>query len=113
MVALRISNWDEVIDKAAPRATEANAPVMHPGLLQVIGECNVTAHAVLGCTKISVSDLLSIRPGDIICLDRQVDAPLDIRIGERTKFLGSVQVEQRKFVVTVESISPREDANGS
>jgi flagellar motor switch protein FliM len=42
----------------------------------------------LGSTKITVGELLDIREGDVIRLDRRLDADLPVLAGKRARFLG-------------------------
>jgi flagellar motor switch protein FliM len=42
----------------------------------------------LGTTLLSVSDLLSIRPGDVLRLDRVAGSDLDVSVGDRQRFQG-------------------------
>ncbi|TWT41953.1 Flagellar motor switch protein FliM [Phycisphaerae bacterium RAS1] len=44
--------------------------------------------AFLGRTRIRLCDLRSLRPGDLIQLDRRTDAPMLVQIEQRTKFAG-------------------------
>jgi flagellar motor switch protein FliM len=42
----------------------------------------------LGTTVLSVSDLLSIRPGDVLRLDRMADSDLVVSVGDQRRFRG-------------------------
>ena len=71
-------------------------------LLDAIGDSALTARAVLGTTRISISDLLSLRAGDVICLDQDADAPVEIHVGDRARLLGEARIRNGRYVVTVQ-----------
>ena len=80
----------------------------HAGLLDVIGDCVLPARVLLGSTRMTVADLLSLHTGDIICLDQDQDAPLEIHISGRPKLLGQAQVQHGQITVTIEKTAPKE-----
>lgn len=102
-IVLRLPAWQEVLSR--PGAAQQAAPAPHSpnaGMLEIIGDCSVSARALLGRTHISVSELLSMSTGDIICLDNTADSPVEVHINNRPKLLGRAQVQNDQFVVFVE-----------
>ncbi|HEX2949350.1 MAG TPA: FliM/FliN family flagellar motor switch protein [Armatimonadota bacterium] len=111
---LRLSSWRDLCAKLnqPKREIPVTAPTNN-GLLDTIGECMLSARALLGYTHISVKELLGLRVGDIICLDRDPDAPLEIRISNRPKLLGKVRIERGQYVITVDSGVSKGVSDGS
>ncbi|HEX2951331.1 MAG TPA: FliM/FliN family flagellar motor C-terminal domain-containing protein, partial [Armatimonadota bacterium] len=110
----RLPAWREAFSRF-PQAGREKTTVQPPnnGLLDSIGECMLTARALLGSTHISVKDLLGLQVGDIICLDRDPEAPQEIRISNRPKLLGRVRVERGQYIITVEESVSQGDSDGS
>lgn len=51
--------------------------------LSLIGELEVELEVEIGSTLITVNDLYSLKKGNILKLDSQIDQPLKIRLGEK------------------------------
>lgn len=52
-------------------------------------ETPITLRVVLGKTRLTLRELLSLEPGDVLQLEQRVDEPLAVEVGERPFFLGS------------------------
>ncbi len=101
---LRLTAWQDALRAHSHTPSEERPMDMQSnGLLDAIGGCMVTARAVLGNTRMTVADLMSLRPGDIICLDQEPDAPVEIRINNRPKLSGKACVQSGHYVVTIDS----------
>lgn len=51
-------------------------------------DVNITAHALLGESNVSVHQLLNLTEGDVIRLDQHIDQPLKIKINNKLKMNG-------------------------
>jgi flagellar motor switch protein FliM len=100
-VALRLAAWDEPLRALAQEAAPTR-PAANPALLSAIGDCELPTRALLGSTRLTVSELLGLRVGDMICLEREATAPIEIHVGTQPKLLGHAQVRNGQFVVTVD-----------
>lgn len=109
-VMLRLAAWQDVL---AAVSTREPAPATRNGLVQAVGDCQLTARVLLGSTQVTVRDLLSLRPGDVICLDRRADDPLEVRIGRRPKLLGRVGTAGHRYTLTVEGVIARRDQDAT
>lgn len=68
-----------------PKATaDPRQDRIHRNLMRTTVELT----AFLGRTRIKLSELRTLAPGDLIQLDRRVDAPMLVQIERRTKFAG-------------------------
>jgi len=102
VVVLRLSACAGVLGAVAPPHQEA--PTMsfrNLGLLGAIGDTMLSARALLGNTKISIAEFLDLRVGDVICLDQDAGAPVEIRVGNQAKLLGDARIQGGKYLVTV------------
>lgn len=80
----------------------------------------VLIRAILGTARVSAIDLAQLEPGDIIFLDREVDEPLRILIGNCERFVGTPGTHGRRMALQVTGrvdddgwVRPfGEDANG-
>jgi flagellar motor switch protein FliM len=84
---------------------EIQLPVMHKVLC---GELELSA--LLGRTEISLSDFLELQRGDILPLAVREHAEIELRVGDRTKFLGRPGlIGRRKGFRITRSLDPFED----
>lgn len=60
--------------------------------------------AELGTSQITVREFLGLMPGDVISLNKPVDDPLDIRVGEKLKYIGSPGTMRGKLAVQINEI---------
>ena len=102
VVVLRLSACADVLGALAPAPQET--PTMsfrNLGLLGAIGDTMLSARALLGNTTISIAEFLDLRVGDVICLDQDAGAPVEIRVGNQAKLLGEARIQSGKYLVTV------------
>jgi flagellar motor switch protein FliN/FliY len=99
------------LDHAAQTATmatrddiiTARAPKTAADLEQVL-DVPVNVTAVLGKTRMDVSQLLKIGPGQLLELDRRVGEAIDIYVNNRLVARGEVVVIEDKLGVTMTEI---------
>jgi flagellar motor switch protein FliM len=58
----------------------------------------------LGTSTISVREFLGLMAGDVISLNKAVDDPLHIRVGEKLKFMGTPGTQRGKLAVQITEI---------
>ena len=102
---LRLTAWKDVLSKLGTPSPLPGAKPRNSAMLELIGDCAVSARVLLGRTTINVGDLLSLHAGDIICLETAADSLLEIRINNRPKLLGRAQVQHDQYVITVDGIA--------
>jgi flagellar motor switch protein FliN len=102
-------NLPDLDQGAAPAAYEgspapvARGPKTAADLEQVL-DVPVTVSAVLGKTRMEVSQLLKIAPGQLLELDRRVGEAIDIYVNNRLVARGEVVVVEDKLGVTMTEI---------
>jgi flagellar motor switch protein FliM len=73
-------------------------------LAREIEQVKVDVRGVLGRTRITLSRLLELSPGEVLLLDRDEDAPLPVTVQGREKLLGSPSVAGGALAVKVEQV---------
>jgi flagellar motor switch protein FliN/FliY len=92
-------------------------PILHAGgvnaqtrlgeRLDLIEHVNVRVTVSLGETEIPISRLFSLAGGDVLALDREADAPVDIRVNERLVARGVLVAVGDQFGVRITEIEAR------
>lgn len=97
MPKLSVHQWFASQKKTrAPEEVEALQQRLHKAKLPVIAE--------LGSSVISIHEFLNLSAGDVIKLNRDVDAPLEIKVGDKIKFIGNPGVAKGKVAVQISEI---------
>ncbi|MBL0388920.1 flagellar motor switch protein FliM [Tumebacillus sp. ITR2] len=71
---------------------------------QNLGKTQVPLVAQLGSSTINVGDFLALNVGDVISLDQDVKAKLQLKVGERLKFLGQPGTVRGKVAVQISQV---------
>ncbi len=92
-------------------------PILHAGgvnaqtrlgeRLDLIEHVNVRVTVSLGETEIPISRLFALASGDVLALDREADAPVDIRVNERLVARGVLVAVGDQFGVRITEIEAR------
>jgi len=92
-------------------------PILHGGgvntqsclgeRLDLIEHVNVRVTVSVGETEIPIAKLFSLANGDVLALDREADAPVDIRVNERLVARGVLVAVGDQFGVRITEIEAR------
>lgn len=74
-----------------------------------ISNTYIPVKAVIGTSKITVKDLLNFSKGDIIEINKKYKDPIEIKINDKTKFLGVPGIRNKKYCVQVTEICSEGD----
>ncbi|PZE22445.1 flagellar motor switch protein FliM [Paenibacillus xerothermodurans] len=97
MPRLSVHHWFVSQKKtSAPEDIVALQSKLHKAKLPIMAE--------LGESEISVHEFLNLQVGDVISLNKPVDELLNIRIGERLKFIGNPGTSRGKMAVQITEI---------
>ena len=77
--------------------------------LDAVNDVPLTMQAVLGRARMTVSELVQMRPGRVIELDRKVGEPVDIYVNDRLIARGEVVLIDKVLGVTLTDIVREED----
>ncbi|PGT86675.1 MULTISPECIES: flagellar motor switch protein FliM [Bacillaceae] len=93
-------------DRKEPKQNEIDA------LKKQINLADLTVSAELGSSDLSIQDFLQLQPGDVIQLDRTIDQPLVVTIGDKPKFTGQPGKLNKKLAVQIIDHLSRGDEDG-
>jgi flagellar motor switch protein FliM len=71
-------------------------------LARELEQVRVDVRGILGCTRINLSRLLALEPGEVLLLDSDESAPLPLAVQGRTKLLGTPMVSGGAIAMRVE-----------
>ncbi|MFE6967043.1 flagellar motor switch protein FliN [Agromyces sp. NPDC057679] len=72
--------------------------------LQRVNPIEVALTVVIGSKTITLGDMLNMKPGDVVELDRAAGAPADIRVNNRLVALGEVVVVDQDYGIRITRI---------
>ncbi len=98
---LLLPSWTATLDACTPAPAPPPALPLDSPLLQAIGDCPVPVRALFGGTTISVQELVTLQPGDIICLDQRAEAPVEVRLGNGAALYGQARVDSGRYQITM------------
>lgn len=97
---------EPIIEKLSVHYWFARAPREHKqeyrsSLQQKIEAARISLRVILGSTSITVQELLDLQVGDVVPLDRRVDAHLDVLVGNRPKFYAKPGIQNNRLAVQI------------
>jgi flagellar motor switch protein FliN/FliY len=99
---------------AAQQSTQpaaASAPALSPSLsagIELLLDVELEAALRFGCKEMPLSEILDLGPGDVVQLDRNVDDPVDLIVGDKIVARGEVVLVNGNFGLRVTEVaSPR------
>jgi flagellar motor switch protein FliN len=95
------------IDLPILHAGSANGQARVGERLDLIEHVKVRVMVSLGETEIPISKLFALAGGDILTLDREADAPVDIRVNDRLIARGVLVAVGDQFGVRITEIEAR------
>lgn len=66
---------------------------------------SVNLRAILGETNITLDDLINLEKGDVICLDKNVNTEIDVKVETIDKFKGKVGLKNNNLAVKITEIT--------
>ena len=72
--------------------------------LDIIRNVPVRVSAVLGKVRVQVRDLLKLKSGSVVELDRKVGEAIDIYVNERLVARGEVVVNENRLAISITEI---------
>ncbi|WP_371416815.1 flagellar motor switch protein FliN [Sphingosinicella sp. BN140058] len=80
------------------------APTGTPEGLEAVFDVPVKVQAVLGRSRMEIGELMRLKPGDVVELDRRVGEPVDIYVNNRLIARGEVVLIDNALGVTLTEI---------
>lgn len=108
-VCLPYTLLEPVMDKLNTKFWFSNMqekdPTMYGEVIEnVISKTKVPIKAILGESKVSVSDFVNLQIGDIIKIDKKVDQELDVYVGNIKKFNALPGYFEDKYAVRITDV---------
>ena len=112
-VCLPYSVLEPVMDKLNTKywfsnMQEKDTNTYEDAIETVIDKAMIPVKAVLGTSKISVSDFVNLQIGDIIRIDKKVDQELEVFVGNIKKFKALPGYYEDKYAVRVTEVIRKE-----
>jgi len=97
---------------------EPDAPGRGPGPivmrpLETLNSVELPVTVELGRTRLLMKELLSLRPGSVVELDRHVGAPVDVYVNSTLLAHGEVVVVDEELGVRITAIATSDEAQGA
>jgi flagellar motor switch protein FliN/FliY len=73
--------------------------------MNVVLDMEMEAALHFGSSEVKLRDVLALGPGDVLELDRQVSAPVDLVVGNRIVARGEVVVVKGNFALRVTEVT--------
>ncbi len=100
--ALELPGGDTVHMASGPTAAASSAD--HSDGLEAVFDVPVKVQAVLGRSRMEIGELMRLKPGDVVELDRRVGEPVDIYVNNRLIARGEVVLIDNALGVTLTEI---------
>jgi flagellar motor switch protein FliN/FliY len=81
-----------------------SATVESPPNLAVLLDITVRVSVELGSCQMSMRDVLQLKPGSVVQLDKVADAPVEVYVNEKLVARGEVVVIEEHFGIKVTEI---------
>lgn len=89
-------------------SSRKNTPSSRRLLSQQVANTRVDCAVLLGKSRLTVRDFLSVQPGDVIRLNQDTRDPLTFLVSKNPKFLGTPATSGRRLVFSVTGLYPQE-----
>lgn len=90
-----------VLERDLGEAKMQANPAERLALMRNIEKISAPVIARLGLARLSVEELLNLKRGDVVLLDRRVDDNLELAVGSRTRFLGRAGLFRNRLAFRV------------
>ena len=80
---------------------KVNIEEQKTAIMSSLKSSNLTITGVLGSTQATLKDILSIKPGDLIVLDRKINSNVDIKVDNEKWFEGKWGTRKNKGVIKI------------
>ncbi len=92
------------MDEATPGQAEASA-APRPSARDLLLEIELDATLQFGSRELALKDVLGLSLGDVLELDRHVNEPVDLVVGDRIVARGEVVIVEGNFALLVTEVA--------
>lgn len=86
-------------------ASAADGPLLKGNRLSLIRNVPVSVLVQLGAARMTVADLLALKPGEVVALDKGVDEPVELVLDGQVLATGKIVVAGDNFGIQITSIA--------
>ena len=98
---------------ANPEASQRDgAELQRRNLQSALADVAVPVSVLLGSTRLSLEELTSLQPGDVLPLNTATDAPCQVLVNGCLKFLGRPGLLKRHLAIQIEKVLPLASSEG-
>lgn len=97
-VLSRLANRDLMLSETSSKKSR------NKELQALIGGAVVNVSAILGSTKLSLLDILELKEGDIIRLDKVADDLVVVNIDDRDKYIGEIGLQRYRKTIKIKDV---------
>lgn len=94
----------KIVSLGELKPTSQAGSKMFEGNFSIIAGVKVNVEVVVGAAELSVQELFALQQGSVVALSQLHDAPLEVRLDEKTIALGSLVVVGENFGVRITDI---------
>jgi flagellar motor switch protein FliM len=94
----------------SPSRVEANADSVRESLASRMGAAPVTVSVSFPPVTLALSDIVDLRPGDVLPLEHRVDDPLEVSIGGLPRFAARPGRRGKRLACVITSVAAKETA---
>lgn len=107
-----MKTYAEAVENArpiAPAATSTPTPpdpvsALSPGI-ELLLDVELDATLRFGCREMLLGEILDLGPGDVVQLDRQIDDPVDLIVGDKIVARGEVVLINGNFGLRITEVA--------
>jgi len=100
----RVSWEEQAMDEATPGQAETSA-APRPSARDLLLEIELDATLQFGSRELALKDVLGLSLGDVLELDRHVNEPVDLVVGDRIVARGEVVIVEGNFALLVTEVA--------
>jgi flagellar motor switch protein FliM len=88
----------------AGRKEPVQDPVARQAALQTMLKAIIPVKVILGNAKMTMSELINLQVGDVIELDKRIDSPLVVHVGNKKQFYGRVGRSRKNIGIQISGV---------
>jgi|GEM_PF-5027716 len=102
-LVLLCDSMDAIVGMGAKEAS-ATPEKVRGTILESIRPCSLTVDPILGCASVSIRDMVELKTGDVLVLDKLVGEPIEVFMSGRKLCLGQLAACEGRYAIIAEEI---------
>ncbi len=109
-VLLRAADLDSLVGRTSPQAARMSADAQAAAMTEHLHGMPITLGAVLGGVRLTLEEVMTVAPDDVLLLDRVVGDPIDIEVEGRPLLSGRPARSAGKNAVVITAVNAHAQA---